>query len=583
MGKSTTTTMTDDENSETASSHASGPHTPMEDTDFCDNSHLFPASGGEKDQEVSFVFEGKTINMPYEPERVDPKGQGQPTGVYGLTTGKPPSMFEVKTSHDYVHVALAIQQAFGGAKGHRTNPIPYQRLKNALVQYTNAREKRRLTEEKEDGRDPFKIKARGGLLTYNNKKWLERIQTRVPWVNQIEWSPEKAAEFIRFYQAEIDKFEEFAKTLFFTRISTSWELNKSDGLHFHIYFDNETKVECTTREFTFEGITPHFKGCSARGRSQAGALDRGHYYTQCEKKIGRLGGSTNHPLNPKAEWLRNFVVKGDLDPRDAIRLAKENICYTSHFKHVMMGKIQQTQRDKDVATLLKRKAEVDSMLNCAFHDSESKQKLEEVDHWWAQFDPEKPARPRYRFLVICGDSMLGKSQYLYRYIQDIMELDMSKQVYLHNSSWNWKNNGVVSSDEDGIQYNWHRHKCIVFEDVPQIEQKISAMRTIFQSGFALNNAHNSATGCHAVGVVTQGVPIAITCNRDTLNAMMCHPAFEWIIDNMHLVELEAGETLYKQPTVGGKRKRHNAHLHERYGRRMYTMPALAEPAPAATT
>ena len=61
-----------------------------------------------------------------------------------------------------------------------------------------------------------------------------------------------------------------------------------------------------------------------------------------------------------------------------------------------------------------------------------------------------------------------------------MNLDLSKDVYLHNSSWNWKNNGVGSADEDGQQYNWGRQKVVVFEDVPHIASKISSMRTIFQ-------------------------------------------------------------------------------------------------------
>ena len=97
-----------------------------------------------------------------------------------------------------------------------------------------------------------------------------------------------------------------------------------------------------------------------------------------------------------------------------------------------------------------------------------------------------------------------------------------------------------------------------------IKQKISAMRTIFQSGFCLNNAHNSQTGCHAVGVVTQGTPIIVTCNAPALKHMLQHADADWIVDNMHLVELEAGETLYKMHEgPQAKKPRHNEHLHIR--------------------
>ena len=81
---------------------------------------------------VSFTFDGQTIEMPYEPERVDPKGQGKPSGIFGLNSKKPPVTYEIHTDHEYIHVARAIMQAFDGGKGHKSNPIPYARLKNVL-------------------------------------------------------------------------------------------------------------------------------------------------------------------------------------------------------------------------------------------------------------------------------------------------------------------------------------------------------------------------------------------------------------------------------------------------------------------
>merc|ERR1711903_277196 len=65
-----------------------------------------------EDPGVTFTFEGTQITMPYEPERVDEKGQGHPTGVYGLNTKKLPQTFQIMSDHTYVHVAIAIQDAF---------------------------------------------------------------------------------------------------------------------------------------------------------------------------------------------------------------------------------------------------------------------------------------------------------------------------------------------------------------------------------------------------------------------------------------------------------------------------------------
>ena len=149
------------------------------------------------------------------------------------------------------------------------------------------------------------------------------VVIRQPWHNQDDDS----TACLAYYQNKIEKLEKFASTLEFSRISTSWELNKFNGLHFHVFFDNNERVSCPTTDFAFLGIIPRFDACTARGRSQSGALDRGHYYTQCSKKIGRLVGSTNHPVNPKAQWLCNFVIKGDLQPSDSIKLGK-NRCAT---------------------------------------------------------------------------------------------------------------------------------------------------------------------------------------------------------------------------------------------------------------
>ena len=56
----------------------------------------------------------------------------------------------------------------------------------------------------------------------------------------------------------------------------------------------------------------------------------------------------------------------------------------------------------------------------------------------------------------------------------------------------------------------------------------------------------------------------ITCNLPSLTQMLKHADAEWIVDNMHLVELEAGETPYSMEEGGqAKKPRHNELLHAR--------------------
>ena len=92
---------------------------------------------------------------------------------------------------------------------------------------------------------------------------------------------------------------------------------------------------------------------------------------------------------------------------------KEKRKNTSHFKHVMQPKLQDAKRTEDVQTFLKRKSKFEASFNLPFHDTTSMPKLAEVDEWYAQFCGL--AKPRYSFLVMVGESKLGKSQFVYNH------------------------------------------------------------------------------------------------------------------------------------------------------------------------
>eukprot|EP00966_Prymnesium_polylepis_P010281 237119-Prymnesium_polylepis.2 len=121
-----------------------------------------------------------------------------------------------------------------------------------------------------------------------------------------------------------------------------------------------------------------------------------------------------------------------------------------------------------------------------------------VLEWKMQYGIEKL---RYKFLVIHGPSLTGKTEFA---------KSLFENAFLHRDTIAWTG------------YNEDKHDAIIFDDIKGIYKHVSENRALFQAGAPIVT-QTSATNVHALTVDVTAKPLIITSNDEPLG--------EWLLAN----------------------------------------------------
>ena len=137
--------------------------------------------------------------------------------------------------------------------------------------------------------------------------------------------------------------------------------------------------------------------------------------------------------------------------------------------------------------------------------------VDQCQEWKSQYAKDLH---RYRFLVIAGPSMAGKS--------------MFAQFAL-----GFKRPYICASDFDMRQFKHNYHDVIILNDTPNLVAIITRYKEFFQCNNTLTNLCGSNTNMYAFQTSTYKTPIIVTTNLDAeFNKLKNCP---WIVANSHIL------------------------------------------------
>ena len=197
------------------------------------------------------------------------------------------------------------------------------------------------------------------------------------------------------------------------QLEASLKSDDAGRVHAHLYVHtNGLKFSCDAELWTVAGSRPHVSKNSAKGRGFVGARNRGHYYAQVPKR-GWLFKASTFPMH------QDFAV----EPRWAQVLYQER----KLTKEVFLSEVLQSRaRIKgvylDATWAIAKEAELAEaeLIEETSRDMDMFlrpfKKLAAVEEWKLQYldsvdgGPVFPLR-RFRFLVLTGPSMFGKTSF----------------------------------------------------------------------------------------------------------------------------------------------------------------------------
>lgn len=304
----------------------------------------------------------------------------------------------------------------------------------------------------------FRIKCRFVLLTYNDES-LE------------DWS---CLQFQAALKAQLDTCR-------------YWTIGKERGArnHFHLAAESRSQFNHKIDYWAIDGTNP--SDCQVNKVTGSGArssMDRGHFYVACKYKNTHIEGLNNyqprHDYLVVQKWVHNLWAKDKINDKDVIPCAAFYKCITPHFKNqVLLTLATQLKVAKDEAAVVRS-----NLLRATY--SEFKQ-FDVATEWRGQY---VHLMDRYKFLVVCGPSNLGKSRLVYSWF---------KKPFLIKDTISW-----VDYPDDC--------DAIIIEDVPEIWQYVESHKSMFQASGVVH-VNTSPTDMYTKPIDVTQKPIVITCNE----------------------------------------------------------------------
>ena len=292
------------------------------------------------------------------------------------------------------------------------------------------------------------------------------------------------------YQTLQLQFEQFvtdlAESKFVTAFAWSLEVCSNtlfvDGLvrvHGHVYF-HKTDAKIRFRDsaaLAFQECRPHVSARDTFNRNRSSTTAAGLFYTCCEGKYGQLSfGSSQEPHKDfvvQPQWVLNLLGMGKL----SASAARNHMVMQCRDLPRLLCSMDKYVEERRSLSLLRHQDEVQRQLNALKRPFVT---IPEVSQW---LDEHKLVRWRYRFLVLQGKSMLGKTRYSMSLVPDGRALEL---------------NCISGNEPDLRAYDPTETDLILFDEMPA--SAILGQKKLMQWPPAMVSLGTSATNAFAYKV-----------------------------------------------------------------------------------
>lgn len=295
-----------------------------------------------------------------------------------------------------------------------------------------------------------------------------------------------------------------------------WTINKEScpttgTFHYHLYVHSTTtQMDHDISYWNVDGVTPDCSPNKLTGSGYQIAVDRGHFYVECRHKIGHVTQLTNyewgHCYIVRVGWIEALWKRKKIHTRDVIPCTDYYMCSNKRIRENVTLALQYERTQQRKAFLEQRTAAL-APLRQSFNQ------YEELETFKSQFTD---VLPRYKFLVIQGPSLMGKTSLVTHHYPD---------AFQHKAACDWTN------------YDPNIHTAIVFDDIPEWWSLIFNNKPLFQSNCESFKVHTSATNCYAKEIDAVAKPIII-CTNDTSLTNLSFSQVNYLNENMIVLHID---------------------------------------------
>ena len=286
-------------------------------------------------------------------------------------------------------------------------------------------------------------------------------------------------------------------------------------LHAHVYFARENRFRIQHSDIQFFGTLPHqSRGILALTSAHSVRNFSGLYYVVADK-VGTVAVATNcqaftgFPVSP--QWVLTLLqankMSYEIARAELIRCTRD-VCRTIG----TVDKWRQEMRNASLQKAAEHAQEQLALQKCVFVE------IPEVQAW---IEEHKAFRFRYKFLVLTGESGLGKTEFALGLVRQgrSMELNMAS-----------------TSSPDLKQYDAAVHDLILFDEMAA--KDILLHKKFFQAPASLLTMGSSVTNCHAYTIRVHRQILVISTNRwDVELAMLPSVDTAWLRANSVVIKI----------------------------------------------
>ena len=379
------------------------------------------------------------------------------------------------------------------------------------------------------------IDVKTALLTFNGP-WGVVGGVTVPEITKNPFTSnlvvEGVCEQLREHEVVLELWAEFKKTVecwkdafFLNSVAFCMELCKctleSEGIirvHFHAFLRcNNSKIRIEKAcQLAFKGSEP-FKSDNLMGNvrsaRQAGT-NAGMYYLQAPKIGSIFTSGTIMPFKDylvSGEWIMNLVQAGKLN----FHTARDEIVRSAKNLPRLLASLDRWHQEMQRASLQEHMRSIQQELDAGKKPFKS---IEVVNEWIRSHETNLM---RYKFLVLCGGSGLGKTQFA----KSLVPAERSLEL-----------NMASAPEPDLREYDPTLHDLVLFDECTP--QQVLRQKKLFQCPPVEVGLAASATSCHAYKVWVHKKMFVVATNvwQYELSRLSCDDA-SWLVANSVLCEV----------------------------------------------
>lgn len=286
----------------------------------------------------------------------------------------------------------------------------------------------------------------------------------------------------------------------FTELSLGMEasLNSDDEcrVHFHAMLSALQKKKSIAlgplANWKVAGVAPDVRPNTSKGVAATKAIQRGHAYCQAEK-TGKLHAYTNHAAGEAFVLSATWIMEWWRLDKITVRAARREIVKNRHRVAGALRELEVWQEQSRTMMVKVEQGAVRSLLANAFKEFKE---FEEIKRWLLQYNKEfYGVKSRFKFLVLVGESCLGKTQLA-------LSLFGNQCTYIANCQ---------NVDEPNLLgFDRYEHKAVIFDEATPT--MVVQNKVLFQAGSEGVQMCQSKCQQFAMFRWLYQVPLIVSCN-----------------------------------------------------------------------